>query len=68
METKRAAQQEAALRYQARLFLSGYAVVVPGSALPELDSLFTNALTDDVAICRLRRAVHYAAQRSSHGQ
>jgi len=30
--------------------LSGYAVVVSGSALPELDSLPINALTDDVAI------------------
>lgn len=35
-----------------------HAADVPRSALLELDSLPTNAPTDDVAICRLDSAVH----------
>jgi len=41
-------QLASSLQYQARMLLSGHAVDVPGSAVPELVFLSTSALTDDV--------------------
>jgi len=49
------------LCYRAWMLLSGHAVVVPGSALPELNSLPNNTHIFDVAMCCLWQHSLYSA-------